>query len=191
MISARVVKTLVAAAAVMTVAFYLWPKPEAARPFDTISPESIPDLHDAQIIEEWMPGHRLVDAVDFFADGGMFASTEVEPDLDQELLLPLLRVLRDECKVDPVVLLDDPEIAFAVVIDVHAADTDRSAIIDAIERVNEDYPGLIVGKWGRTWLSIDLLDQQKAAMLEESGRLKQLRESISAEHALVRSGGTH
>ncbi len=158
---------------------------------EALQPESIPDIHDEQIVRDWMPGRPSTDAVEFLSNGGTYASSDVEPNLDQELLLPLLRVLKDECGTEPLVLLDDPERAFAVIVDVHSTDIDRSTIIDAIERANKDYSGLILDKWGRTWLSIDLLDQSKARLLEESGRLEQLRESISAEHELVRSGGTH
>lgn len=181
---------MAASTVVIAVAYRFGPADQTDELLESIPEESIPDMHDAQIVAEWMPGRPSFDAVEFLSNGGTYVSTEAEPDLDQTLLLPLLRVLKDDCGTEPLVLLDNPERAFALIVDVQSAEIDRSRIIDAIERANEDYLGVILDKWGRKWLSIDLLDLQRATLLKESGRLEQLRESVSAEHSLVRSGGT-
>lgn len=149
---------------------------------------TIAEMHDSQIVESWFPGSPVEDAVAFLDDGGVYESLAAESDIDREHLLPLLRQLRDEFGLEPLVLLEEPDLAFAVVIDVSAASVDRSSIVDAIVAADEQYPGMILDKWGRNWLSIDVLDLGETELMAESGQLEQLKIHLAEEREAIRSG---
>lgn len=152
------------------------------------SEPTIAETHDTQIVESWFPGRSTGNAVEFFEGGGQYESMTADSDIDREHLLPLLRTLQDDLGLQPVVLLDEPDIAFAVVIDVSDRTIDRGPVVDAIVAADEQFPGLILDKWGNDWLSIDVLDTGETAMMAEGGQLEQLQIHLAEERAAVRSG---
>ena len=136
---------------------------------------TIAEIHDGQIEAGWMVDREQVDAVTFLEEGGVYENKPEKADVDRTYLLPLLKQLKDDFELSPVALLDEPRIAFAVVIDVSglsAEDGQRSGVVDAIQAADDAFPGLLVDKWGGRWLSLDLFDEQDLEVFPEKTRKK-------------------
>ncbi len=151
--------------------------------------DSAPETHDAQVVSTWMPGRETTDAVEFLEGGGVYESLLTDVDIDKVHLLPLLRRFRDEFGLTPVALLDDPEVAFAVIVDISKLEGPKGNVVDAIEEADNDFSGLILDKWGEQWLTIDMMDETELQPLVQGGGLENLRETLAAERDAIRSGG--
>lgn len=151
--------------------------------------DSAPETHDAQVVSIWMPGRETTDAIAFLEGGGVYESLLTDVDIDKLNLLPLLRRLRDDFGLAPVALLDDPEVAFAVIVDIRQLEGPKGDVVDAIEEADDDFSGLILDKWGEQWLTIDMMDETELQPLVQGGALENLQEMLAIERNAIRSGG--
>jgi len=144
---------------------------------------NIAEHHDDQIESSWMQDRDMVDAVQFLEDGGVYENTLPDHDIDAKIVLPLVRQLRDEFALDVYVLLTDSAHAHSVIVDISELprnDDRRPLIVDAIQKADDEFPGLLADKWGEEWLSFDLLDEFETKVFTKAD-LEALRKNIRDE----------
>lgn len=154
-----------------------------SEPLPTVAEE-----HDQQIETSWMVDRAATDAVEFLEQGGMYENASTDQDIDGQYVLPMIRQLRDDFGLDVRALLDDPEIAFAIVVDVSQmplGDDRRPQVMDIIEETDKKFPGVLIDKWGDRWLSFDLLDEQEMEVFPQE-TLDNLKRLIAADRVANR-----
>jgi len=153
------------------------------------TPPTAAESLDAQIDESWMQGRQRMDAIAFFREGGVYSSTPEFPDVDNRIVVPLVKQLKDECGLTVEVLQegDRPSVAFAIVADISAV-TDRSRIAAVCQEADHRHPELVLENWGDRWLSIDILDDSVTSHLKDSGELEPLMGHV--ERLRVQFGAT-
>lgn len=130
---------------------------------------------DRQVEVDWMEGHEVVNAIQFFEGGGHYE--DLEPDqtsIDRNHVLPLAKRLQQELKMDPLVVLIDPETAFALVAELPPQEESRAKLRTILNEADEAFPGFVFDNWGQRWLSVDLLNETETKVLKDRGVLETL-----------------
>lgn len=133
---------------------------------------------DAQIEESWLVDRELVDAVDFFENGGQYEDSgdPAAPAIDRPTILPLVRQLRDDLGLEVQAVLEEPQVAFALLVEVPEEETDQARLRDVLKQADREFFGLIMHHWGYRWISLDFFDEAEMALLEETGVLEEVQQ---------------
>jgi hypothetical protein len=109
---------------------------------------------DTQIEEQWLVGREMVDAVEFFEQGGVFEDTDDPdiPEIDQVTILPLLRKIHDTLGVTATVVVDEPGFAFALLVPVPENDATQARIRELLREADKDFFGVIMHNWSHHWI---------------------------------------
>jgi hypothetical protein len=137
-------------------------------------------VDDRQIEDVWMEGRDVVDALDFFASGGVYESRrgDAAADIDQKYVLPLIKRLRDEHGLTVLVVkLEEPaNTAMALIAEAPADREARNRVRAAILETADQFPGFAMQNWSRNWVSLDFLDELEVQAIPKQ-TLERLRES--------------
>lgn len=139
---------------------------------------------DQQIEEKWMANREVVDAIPFFEGGGLFENLgdAGEVPVDTTYVLPLLKRVRDELALKPVAILEGPQRALAILVELPSSPAQRKRLGGILQEADQAYPGLLMDHWGDKWLSLDFLDEGETKAFESSGVL----ELMQKEHEFQR-----
>jgi hypothetical protein len=145
---------------------------------------------DEQITERWMPGREVVDALDFFKQGGVYENRdpEAEIDIDREYVIPLLQRLKDEFHLNALAIVEPPppqapgseelpKIAMAVVVEAPQDRETRNKVRAAILETADEFPGFAMQNWSHNYVALDFLDEQETTPLIQAGALEPLKAS--------------
>ena len=135
---------------------------------------------DTQIEDQWMANREVVDAIPFLEKGGKYENLGIpgEVPIDKPHVLPLLKRIRDELSLKPVAVLEGPQHAMAILIEIPKDPTQRKRMGNILQQTADSFPGLLMDNWGHKWLSLDFLDQQEVAVLKSSGNLEPLQQEL-------------
>lgn len=122
---------------------------------------------DRQIEESWMEGREVVDAVEFFENGGAYESRPGKgtADIDRKYVLPLVKRLRDEHGLTVVVVKRDdvPNTAMAVMAQAPHDRAARNRVRTTILEAADAFPGFAMQNWSHRWVSLDFFDEFEIA----------------------------
>lgn len=137
---------------------------------------------DKQIEERWMANRNVVDAITFLEGGGHYEnlSDDDEVPIDKQYVLPLIKRFRDEFSLNPVAVLDNPQSAMAILVELPADPAIRKRLGTALQDADEAFPGLLMDNWGEKWLSLDFLDENEVAALKNSGTLEVIQKEVES-----------
>ncbi len=137
---------------------------------------------DTQIEDQWMANREVVDAIPFLEKGGMYENVgnKGEVPIDKPYVLPLLKRIRDELSLKPVAVLEGPQHAMAILIEIPKDPLKRQRMGDILQKAADSFPGLLMDNWGHKWLSLDYLDQLEVAGLKSSGNLEPLQQELKS-----------
>ena len=137
---------------------------------------------DAQIEDQWMANREVVDAIPFLEKGGRYENVgnKGEVPIDKPYVLPLLKRIRDELSLKPVAVLEGPQHAMAILIEIPKDPVKRQRMEGILQQAADSFPGLLMDNWGHKWLSLDYLDQQEVAALKSSGNLEPLQQELKS-----------
>ncbi len=135
---------------------------------------------DTQIEDQWMSNRKVVEAIPFLEKGGQYENLGIEGEvpIDKPHVLPLLKRMRDELSLKPVAVLEGPQHAMAILIEIPRDPTQRKQMGNILQQAADAFPGLLMDNWGQKWLSLDFLDQQEVAVLKSSGNLEPLQQEL-------------
>lgn len=148
-----------------------------------------PDLQE--FADNYLRKNRLVgvettDAVKFLENGGLYYDDPSDPEttrLDAHVL-PLLKRIRDELKLEPLVTYrkDAPKQGRDLIIRLPASKAEQDRLQKVIDEAQAAFPGEIFQQWGHEYLALELFDQEEAAWYAESEkedmRLADVPESV-------------
>jgi hypothetical protein len=128
---------------------------------------------DQQVHEDWLATGKMHPAVSFFEQGGHYYAKDEgadTPDLDQDLIVPLLKGLASEFRLPQHVVTqpDNPSYAWAILVELPEEPATRQKLERYLEEADAGFSGMIIQQWGNRWLSLDFLDEDEAALLEEA-----------------------
>jgi hypothetical protein len=137
---------------------------------------------DKQIEEKWMANRKVIDAVQFLEGGGHYENLgdDDEVPIDTPFVLPLIKRFRDEFSLSPVAVLDDPQSAMAILVELPSDPAVRKRIGEVLQQADDAFPGLLLDNWGKKWLSLDFLDEKEAAALKGSGSLDLIQKEVES-----------
>ena len=138
---------------------------------------------DSQIEESWMANRKMVDAIPFLERGGHYENhgDKAEVPVDRPHVLPLLKRIRDELALKPVAILEGPDLAMAILVEIPKDPAQRKRLRDMMQPADDAFPGLLMDNWGQKWLSLDFLDEQEVAALNSSGTLDLLQKELESQ----------
>lgn len=142
---------------------------------------------DQQIEKRWMTDRQSVEAIPFLQQGGHDENIGApdELDVDQPFLLPFLIRLRDELDLKPLALLETPEQAMAVIIEIPGVSAKRNQLRKVLQKADDTFPGLLMDNWGLTWVSIDYLDDREVDVLKRAGKYEVLKNQLELRRRKV------
>jgi hypothetical protein len=118
-----------------------------------------------EMVEDDMLGlnqDKKIPAVEFFEKGGKHYEVMGRGEgsnVDRNLVLPLMKRLRDEFKAEPIVLVpDDAEYCWEIVVKLPAGAAARAGIAKAISETDAKFAGEIAADWGHKWLAFNFQD---------------------------------
>lgn len=138
---------------------------------------------DVQIEEKWMPNHQMVDAIPFFEGGGHYE--DYGESIDQPHVLPLMKRFRDELSLKPMAILEDPQLAMAIVIEIPNDAAQRTRMRKMLQEADDAFPGLLMDNWGQKWLSLDFLDDNEVTMLKNSKVFEKIQGELEYQRRLT------
>lgn len=128
-------------------------------------------IFDQQITDVWMDGREVVDAEDFFRNGGVYENV-TDLKVDQEFVLPLVQRLKQEHQLNVIAILQEPKLAYAVLAEVPEERSQRNDIRRTVLEIDEKFPGLILQSWGHQWLSLIFLEEEELQPLRDAHALE-------------------
>ena len=138
---------------------------------------------DTQIEEQWMAQRQVVDAIPFLERGGRYENLGIQGEvpIDQPHVLPLLKRFRDELSLKPVAVLEGPQFAMAILVEIPKDPARRKRLRETLQQADDAFSGLLMDNWGQKWLSLDFLDEQEVSVLQRSGNLELLQQELESQ----------
>lgn len=130
---------------------------------------------DRQVERDWMDGHEVVNAIEFFEKGGHYEDGDPElSSVDRDHVLPLAKRLQKELDLQPLVVLLDSETAFAMVAELPTEEASRVKLRAILNEADDAFPGFLFDNWGQKWLSLDFLNELETQAIKDAGALESL-----------------
>jgi hypothetical protein len=140
---------------------------------------------DKQIEKDWMPDREMVDAISFLEGGGKYEDFDEASTIDQTCVLPLLKRFRDELSLSPRALLEDPQLAMAILVEVPEDASRRTRLRKMLQEADESFSGLLMDNWGQKWLSLDFLDDNEVAALKKAQIFEKIQGELEYQRRLT------
>ena len=110
------------------------------------------------------------EAIPFFEEQGKFFDVDATTTVDRDVILPLLRRLREVDQTEQWVLLRpgkaDSAVALVVRLPENSHTVERMA--QAVQEADDGYSGFIIQQWGHEWLGMALVDQAVYEFLKKA-----------------------
>ena len=129
----------------------------------------IQEIADLHVQRDMLDKHERCEAIAFLERRGRFYDFDGTTQVDREIVLPLLKRLKELAPSDQWALLrpEKPNSCYGILI----ALPDDRAIVDrmaaAVQEADDRFSGFILQQWGHRWLLINLIDQQTFEHLKE------------------------
>lgn len=132
-----------------------------------------PDLKriaDEHVTANLLESHEKRAAIPFFEEQGRLFDKDESTDVDQQVVLRILKQFLELARTEQWVLLH-PEaqnraLAVLVALPKDAQTVDRMA--DIVQAADDTFSGFIVQQWGHDWLMFNLIDQQAYEYLKKN-----------------------
>lgn len=110
------------------------------------------------------------EAIAFFDENGRFFDEDGTTTVDRDIVLPLLKRLKEVAPTDQWALLrpKETDLALAVLIELPKDLPIVDRMAEAVEEADDRFSGLILQQWGHEWLVISLIDQKTYETLKKS-----------------------
>jgi len=114
--------------------------------------------------------HEKREAVPFFEEQGRLFDVDGSTNVDQQVVLPMLKQLQDVAATEQWVLLkpDKDDSAIAVLVQLPTDNEIVDRIADVVQAADDKFPGLILQQWGHEWLMMALIDQKAYEFLKKN-----------------------
>ena len=125
---------------------------------------------DRMVEENLLKLEGRCEAIGFFDQGGRFFDDDETTTVDRDVVLPLLKQVRETARTDQWVVPqpNNAKQALALLIEL----PDDQATIDRmakdVEAADDKFSGLILQQWGHQWLSLNLIDQETAEFFKRT-----------------------
>jgi len=122
-------------------------------------------IFDDTVELEWRPATEDVDPFAFIEQGGHY---QYDPEFtaenhDQAFLIPLMKKLRDEHKLELIGLVYDETAGelYAVIAELPESEAEREAIRKTLKEADAPFEGLIFDQWGHRWFGLDYFNPEE------------------------------
>ncbi len=130
----------------------------------------IKNFADQHVQNDMLARHKKTEAIPFLESKGTFYDQDGTTHVDREIVLPLLRRLKELAPTEQWAMLrpEKADSAYGMLIELpgDAQLVDRMA--EAVQEADDQFSGLILQQWGHKWLLIDLIDKESYEFLKQS-----------------------
>ena len=130
----------------------------------------IKQVADRHVDVDMLNKHEKRPAVPFFEKHGQFFDIDKTTNVDQEVVLPLLKRLNELAPTPQWVVMrpEKRDAAYGVVIGLPKDPKLVDRMAEAVQEADDKFDGLILQQWGYEWLLINLIDKQTYETLKKS-----------------------
>jgi hypothetical protein len=125
------------------------------------------DLH---VRKDMLDKHDKREALSFFEKRGQFYDTSADTHVDQEIVVPLLKRLKEIAPTPQWAVLrpEKANSAYGMLIGLPNDSKTVDKMAEAVQEADDKFSGFILQQWGHEWLLIDLIDQQSYEVLKKA-----------------------
>jgi hypothetical protein len=130
----------------------------------------IKDFADRHVQNDMLDKHEKREAILFFEQSGQFFDLDGKTHVDREIVLPLLKRLKELAPTDQWAMLrpERTNSSYAVLIGLPSEPQIVDQMAEAIQEADDKFSGFILQQWGHRWLLINLIDQRTFEYLKTS-----------------------
>jgi hypothetical protein len=127
-------------------------------------------IADQHVRADMLDKHDKCEALPFFEQHGQFFDADTTTHVDNEVVVPLLKRLKELAATEQWVVLrpEKKNSAYAVLIKLPSESQLVDRMAEAVQDADDRFSGFILQQWGREWLLIDLIDQQTYEFLKKT-----------------------
>jgi hypothetical protein len=128
------------------------------------------ELGDEHVRQDLLGKLERREAIPFFEASGRFFDLDDETTVDRDVVLPLLKRLKQVAPTDQWAVLrpNGSDWALALVVRLPRDAAVVQQMVQAVRQADEQYPGRILQQWGHEWLSVDFVDQAGAEFFDQA-----------------------
>ena len=130
----------------------------------------IKDFADRHVQTDMLDQHEKREAITFLENKGQFFDLDSNTHVDREVVLPLLKRLKELAPTEQWAMLrpEDKHSAYGMLIALPAESKIVDEMADAVQEADDKFSGCILQQWGHRWLLINLIDQQTLEYLKQA-----------------------
>jgi hypothetical protein len=130
----------------------------------------IQEVADRHVQVDLLDKHEKREAIPFFEKRGRFYDLDDTTHVDREVVLPLLKRLKELAPTDQWAVLrpEKANSSYGVLIGLPADPTVVDRMAEAVQEADDRFSGFILQQWGHRWLLINLIDEQTFEYLKAS-----------------------
>jgi hypothetical protein len=130
----------------------------------------VQEFADRHVQRDMLDKHDKREAIPFLEERGRFYDTDGTTQVDREIVLPLLKRLKELAPTQQWAMLDPAQSksCYGVLIELpnDSGIVDRMA--EAVQAADDKFSGFILQQWGHRWLLINLIDERTFESLKAS-----------------------
>lgn len=128
------------------------------------------EVADQHVRKDLLGKREKCEAIEFFEKKGHFYDVGTSTTADKDVVLPLLKELKEVAPTDQWVLLkpESTNEALAVLIALPADIKVVDRMAEVVQKADDRFSGFILQQWGHEWLSIDLINKETYEFLKKS-----------------------
>ena len=132
--------------------------------------KDIQEIADQHVRADMLDKHDKCEALPFFQQHGQFFDADTTTHVDNEVVVPLLKRLKELALTEQWVMLrpEKKNSAYAVLIKLPQDPQLLDRMAEAVQDADDKFSGFILQQWGREWLLLDLIDQQAYEFLKKT-----------------------
>lgn len=118
-------------------------------------------------VNYWIQQFDKTNAIEFLENGGLFMNARVrDGKLDEEVVLPLLKRIKEETGIEPLASLmpDSNKIAGMMLVNLPADPAKLERLKQIFVEADDAYEGPILRNYGDLWMHFELMDPTLAKM---------------------------
>jgi hypothetical protein len=130
----------------------------------------IQEVADRHVQVDLLDKHEKLEAIPFLEKRGRFYDLDDTTHVDREVVLPLLKRLKQLAPTDQWAVLrpEKANSSYGVLIGLPADPTVVDRMAEAVQEADDRFSGFILQQWGHRWLLINLIDEQTFEYLKAS-----------------------
>ena len=128
------------------------------------------EFADQHVRKDMLDKHEKREALSFFEKHGQFYDLNATTHVDQEIVVPLLKRLKEIAPTPQWAVLrpEKANSAYGVLIGLPNDPKTVDKMAEAVQEADDKFSGFILQQWGHEWLLIDLISQQSYEVLKKA-----------------------